>query len=70
VRWISLNYTTIVDPPTTLVSGKKIVYEQISREAFIEAFPVKEMAPLLAEMYQAFEGVGCELHLPGVAELH
>ncbi|KAJ7800466.1 NAD(P)-binding protein [Mycena olivaceomarginata] len=42
------------------VSGKKIVYKQVDRESWIEAFapPVKFLGPILGDMFQTFEAAG------------
>lgn len=47
----------------TAVSGKKIAYSQVDREAFIEAIPIMALAPMLADMYEAFVLTGCQLSL-------
>ncbi|KAJ7785324.1 NAD(P)-binding protein [Mycena maculata] len=41
------------------VTGKKIVYNQINREAYIEPAANKEIGNLLTNMFEAFEHVGC-----------
>jgi len=40
------------------VSGKKISYVQLTREAFIEATGMPDFGPMLADMFEAFEAHG------------
>ncbi|KAJ7445155.1 NAD(P)-binding protein [Mycena galericulata] len=40
------------------VSGKKVVYTRLSKEAFLESFPDKGIGQLFVNMYEAYEHVG------------
>ncbi|KAF7351829.1 NAD(P)-binding protein [Mycena venus] len=39
-------------------TGKKIIYSQNTREEFLKMFPYKDMAPAIADLYQAYEEIG------------